>query len=186
MPNKHWITLKFLVFLCQILLLHYQKTWCQPNLPAAHPSVQQKPQGTVPLPSFNTAMGSPHPQHQRLPNSIGLLRFQHSPLPYSSNRACWFHQMSALPSQFGVSPYDKTYLQYCGSTTTVCSSVGEWSLLSPRWRITITGNGSFTDYAPGLSIKTNNYILPYSLQVLTRNTTFFFFLVLNPIFICKL
>jgi hypothetical protein len=33
--------------------------------------------------------------------------------------------------------------------------------------VPIAGNGSFTDYAPGLSIKTNNYILPYSLQILT-------------------
>jgi hypothetical protein len=64
----------------------------------------------------------------------------------------------------GSPPYDETYLQYCGSTTTVCSSRGEWFLLSWRWRMPITGNGSFTNYAPGLSIKTNNYILPYSLH----------------------
>jgi carbonic anhydrase len=64
--------------------------------------------------------------------------------------------MSALPSQFGVSPYDETYLQYCGSTITVCSSGGEWFVLSQRWRMSNTGNGSFTDYAPGLSIKTDN------------------------------
>jgi hypothetical protein len=75
--------------------------------------------------------------------------------------------MSALPSQFGVSPYDETYLQYCGSTTTVCSSVGGWFLLSQRQRMPITGNGSFTDYTPGLSIKTNNYTLLCSLQILT-------------------
>jgi hypothetical protein len=68
--------------------------------------------------------------------------------------------MSALPSQFGILTYDETYLQYCGSTTTVCSSVGEWFLLSQRQRTPITGNSFFTDYAPGLSIKTNNYILP--------------------------
>jgi hypothetical protein len=58
----------------------------------------------------------------------------------------------------------ETYLQYCGSTTTVCSSVSEWFLLSLRQDI---HHCSFTDYVPGLSIKSNNYILPYSLQILT-------------------
>jgi hypothetical protein len=49
-----------------------------------------------------------------------------------------------------------------------CSLEGEWFLLSQQRRKTpIAGNGSFTDYASGLSIKSNNYILPYSLQILT-------------------
>jgi hypothetical protein len=44
---------------------------------------------------------------------------------------------------------------------------GGWFLLSQRQKTPIAGNSSFTDYAPGLSIKSNNYILPYSLQILT-------------------
>jgi hypothetical protein len=34
-------------------------------------------------------------------------------------------------------------------------------------KVSIDGNGTFTNYAPELSIKTDNYILPYSLQILT-------------------
>jgi hypothetical protein len=40
-------------------------------------------------------------------------------------------------------------------------------LLSERWKTPNAGNSSFTDYDPRVSIKSNNYILPYSLQILT-------------------
>jgi hypothetical protein len=52
------------------------------------------------------------------------------------------------------------------TSTTVSCSRGGWFLLSQRRKMPIAGNSS-SDSTPGLSIKSNNYILPYSLQILT-------------------
>jgi hypothetical protein len=85
-------------------------------------------------------------------------------LLYSSNQPCWFGHISALTSQIEV----PLWWDIPPSTVAPplrCAAQGMNGSCSLRRRTPNTGNGSTDDYTPELSIKSNNYIVPYRIQI---------------------
>jgi hypothetical protein len=105
--------------------------------------------------TFNAAITSP-PQSI---NSTGLLRFQHS--LYLTVQISRVDLLRCLhyPLSLGSPPMRHTSITVAPPLQYAVPR-GGWFLLSQRHKTPIAGNSSFTDYAPGLSIKSTNYIQP--------------------------